>query len=1013
MHPDPDDRPNFFVLLGLDPNAPWDDAVFQRELARAQNEWSRLASTGMRNRPKTVQAQRNLNLIPSIVDVMSDASGRDQERERARGLKATELAARGKVAADRLALLLARGYLFDEEAAKLRREFADVLAVDPELAQRLECAPVRPAQPGSGDSRLRPDMEKNLQDLLRTAGAVSLYVVLRRADEGITDHSPLERLRAAAEKLKADVHQIKDKTDPTLTALERLSTNALLMFSSDAERRRHDLSMVIAKLRAIIDEFEVALGVASAVSAAQVEFYLERARRDGVADTDLAMRFLVTHFAARGWIVEMPSAQAEARLASSVQCPRCAQLNEPDNAACGTCGLLLKEPCPNCGKVEPRYGGGCRCGFPTGQRYLVEELLARAEAAIDRHELPQAEIYLGRAAQIWALPPERTDPAAEKLHALRAVLTRERNKIHSLGRDITRLMNERRFVAAVQELEAAPDSLPRRAELLARAVDAVARARQQCEQAGRPGLTSAQPAQRYVEALRVCEDLQQARTELERIPPQPPTRLIATVSDPAAGVQLRWSASADPDVSYVVVRTSGGTPPQTPQVMPGQLVIGTTTAMTFQDHRAAELPGVPLRYAVFAERASTFSAPAIAEPVVVAAEATVDCRAGDRQVVLTWSLPGNAIRAQVTREQIGGSGPVVLDTAEPDRLIDTDVGNGVRYRYTVRVAYPDPDGGLVWSAGSSKDVAPIRPPAPPGPLTVTGSRPELGFSRHRAQIRWPQPDRGSVKVFRQWGVGSLREGDQWPQRRLDLEDGHILDGEPPVTDLWPVTDIWTEGDQTMCSYVPVLVLDGVGYVGAPRRYALAGEPADLHGEFVGDGVRLGWTWPDGVTEALVAYDPARQPVDPTAALGQLAVGRLGQAPTGGCELVAGPDGPMYVTVASTVRHDGVSFVTSGVPLPIDRPGVRIQYEVRTNRLRRPELVLRAATPVDLPALVLRAGRGRLPYTPGDGDAVVTIAAMRLTDRYARALPKPHEPGVSYRLFTASTADTAAVQLDPG
>src|SRR5215470_13207969 len=115
MHPDPDDRPNFFVLLGLDPNAPWDDAVFQRELARAQNEWSRLASTGMRNRPKTVQAQRNLNLIPSIVDVMSDASGRDQERERARGLKATELAARGKVAADRLALLLARGYLFDEE----------------------------------------------------------------------------------------------------------------------------------------------------------------------------------------------------------------------------------------------------------------------------------------------------------------------------------------------------------------------------------------------------------------------------------------------------------------------------------------------------------------------------------------------------------------------------------------------------------------------------------------------------------------------------------------------------------------------------------------------------------------------------------------------------------------------------------------------------------------------------------------------------------------------------------
>lgn len=995
-----EDRPDYFVLLGLDPNTPWDQARFERVLAEHRNEWARLAQTGL-PRNKAARAKRNLALYKDIGAVMGDSVKRGKEVEKARAHLAAALGEQRDVVDEQLTLMLAKGYLLEEEVTRLRRDHADVLASAPDLVGRIASSEVR--QPDSAELRLNPDQEHTLASYLSEVGEISLYDVLKRVDESVTHHSPLEKLLAAAETLREQAHGVKNKTDPTLTTRERLSGLAKVVFVSEEQRRRHDMSMVFARLRAIITRFETALEAAGAVSAAQFELYLEEARTSGVADVDLAKRHFVAHFARRAWTLEMPAAEVEDELRRSVQCPRCAALNDPDSAACRKCRLLLRVPCPNCGAVDPRYGLGCGCGFPIGQRYLVEDLTAQARHAYAARDYAQVELLLDRAAKIWALPDDRADTLTGEIRAARTALDETVAAIHGASEEVERLMNERRYVAAAKLIRSGPGDLPRRDELLAHCEAEVDKARRLCRQAQQPATSRAQRVDLYTRALRGCDDMELARAELDRMPPEPPGNPSATVSDPAAGVLLTWQASPDDDVSYVVVQFTGTRAPEPSDNLPGHRRVGTTTRTTLRDRGAAELPGVPLRYAVFTDRSGTFSSPALLEPVVVAAEPVVDARAEDGEVVLTWNVPSSASHVEVSREEAGGT-PTVVGVSEQGRLTDTDVRNGTQYRYSVRAAYPGPSGGLVWSDGRARVVTPTERPAPAGPLTVTGVSQVQGFAVHKAQIRWSPPGRGIMKVIRLRGAGMVREGDRVPEAELH-RDGRILEGPPPVV------DAWIERDLTTCSYVPVVVVDGMGYIGTPRRYARAEEPADVHAEFVGAGVRLGWMWPEGCTEVVIAYDD-QDVLDPTVASGQVFVGRQPGDPTGGCDLPAPPGDHLNVVVAAVVEQGRVRFVTSGIPVRVARPPVRIQYNVRMNGRRGQELVLRAERPVSLPALILRGRPRRTPQTPVDGVHVMTLDPMRLTGRHIESLLRSAESDFRYRLFTLSTADTASVQLDP-
>ncbi|MER5702233.1 hypothetical protein ABT023_09800 [Micromonospora sp. NPDC002296] len=998
-----EERPNFFLLLGLDPAVPWDEALFNREFAKQRASWTK-ASGGIGRRAS--EAKAKLFWKEQIDGVMRDPERREQEQARAGQLQeAARIARRAELSA-RLDLLLVRGFLLEEEVAKLRTDFAEVLESSPELKRRLAAAPLRQAL-SDVPAPLDPAREAEILTHLDGVRAQSLYDVLHEVDQAVTHTSAREVLLAAADQLADKAHKIKDKRNPKVLHWERLSSLARVVFGSDDEHRRHDVSMRQARLQSLLTDFEETLSIAAEVSAPQVELFLRRARDRGIEDIEHARGYFVEYFRARKWPVQLPAEETQRQLARLVQCAYCHELNKPREKVCQTCGESLRIPCPNCGQVEPRYGGGCRCGFPIGQRPLVESLLAEARSAAERLDLERARLDLERAERIWRLPPDRADELTVRLRDTRRALDETRDRITTAATSVERLIRERRFVAAVEQLRAAPDGLPQRDQLLSQAERAVDQAREHYRQARQPDHTSTTRAELYAEALRVCDDFEPARGELQRIPPEPPRRVRAVVDGPAAGVRLEWQPSLDPDISYVVVRGVGVRSPSCVEDLPDQQRVGTTVRTSWRDRRAAEVPGRTLRYAVFTERRGTFSAPAAAEPVLVAADAAdVRCTAEEGRVVLTWRVPEHAVRVEVRRTALGsGADGVVLSELGVGRAVDTEVRTGMRYRYTLRVAYRDAADGLWWSPGVVLDVTPIERPLPPGPLTAAAKPTTTGMYRHRVQLRWPAAEAGVVWIVRQAGAGWLREGEVMAEDALH-RDGLILRDGPPAD------DVWINSEMDLCSYFPVLLFEHSGHVGRPRRYAYTNEPADVEGEFGGATVRLGWRWPDGVVAALVGHDTARLPVDPTAASGQLVVDRLGGEPYGGVEVPAGDGGELYVLVAAVVRRDGLDFVTSGVPVRIRRPGVRVGYAVRHLNRRRRELILWTEQPVTLPALVLVSRPGRLPCARADGIRVAEIpSGMTVTGQRTVALPRGTGDESHHRLFTAAATDSVAVEWE--
>ncbi|MEO3785243.1 hypothetical protein ABGB12_18075 [Actinocorallia sp. B10E7] len=996
------ERPNFFLLLELDPAAPWNEEAFQHALAEKRKRWTRDA-TGPKTFPRTVDAKRNLNLVRDIQRVMGDVDAREEERKKAANERRAAMEAARKELKDRLDFLELRGYLLAPERESLRTGFADVLAASSALARRLDAVEVREAGPAAPADRLDDHTERQLRDLLKTAQMRTLYDVLKTVDESVTERSSLPVLLDAAHKLYMNEHNRKNKSDPAVKARENLAGIAKTIFETEERRRRHDVSMRLESLRELVAWHVEVLGSARAMTAAQVEGFLARAKRNGVRDLDFALGYLRDVLFAKGWPLELPAPEAAAGVDRLVHCPRCAELNTPAAAACSVCAFPLRDPCPSCGLVEPRRGG-CRCGFPLGQRERVEDLLAEAVEAADGGRRDEAALLLNRASRIWRLPAGSTDPLAVRLRTETLRLAEEAAHLKRLADSVTALTGARRYVEAADLLRTAPLGLPDRDMLLVRAEEIVERARRLCEEARRPGVGQVRRIELLTEALRVCDDYVSARTELNRIPPASPRKARAIAGDPDTGVLVSWEETGEPGISYVVVRGTGPAPPESPEDLPGQQRLAEVSGASYRDMPDAESVGLPLTYAVFAVRSGTFSAPEVAAPVLVAADPELSCRAGEGEVALSWSPPRHADRIEIVRERIGGDEPPVRLLADGTEHTDRDVANGAVYRYTVRARYPGLGGGPVWSRGRTIETSLRRRPVPPGSLSLTGRAGSYLYA-HKVELRIPESDRGEVRIISQRGAGSLREGDAAAEAEF-RPGGRILAGSSS-----PFVDLITSPDDRFFTYVPIVTVDGHVYVGRPRSYVTDPDVADLAVEFDGDQAHVGWTWPESGGRALVGWNTEGGLPDVTEIPEPHAVTRPTGETYGGCTVRIPADATaLHVVVALTVTHAHTEFATSGVRASLIRPLVRARYEVRGGWRQRSELVLTAETPLDLPALTLVARAGRAPLTRADGDVVLALPPSRLAGSKAHTMPRAHH--LHYRLFTADPADAAAVELTP-
>jgi hypothetical protein len=212
-------------------------------------------------------------------------------------------------------------------------------------------------------------------------------------------------------------------------------------------------------------------------------------------------------------------------------------------------------------------------------------------------------------------------------------------------------------------------------------------------------------------------------------------------------------------------------------------------------------------------------------------------------------------------------------------------------------------------------------------VQARGSSPPAGVRvyLYKVELRWQQTvGDGVVKVVRSVPDGaSILVGHDFPESALG--SSHLV-LEPDQTD-----DLWWFRELPLCSYTPVLFLNGRCYAGSPRHLAKGPEVTNLRAQASAASAMVTWSWPDEADAAVVAWEAGSEPFDPAAAPNQKRVARSSGQQTGRLEVPTPEPERLIFRVAVIWRSDGIDYITSGVTSSV-RPALGCLTGNRTVRM---------------------------------------------------------------------------------
>jgi hypothetical protein len=303
------DRPNFYELLGLDPEKDVDWKMIEERIEAKRRDWARDVQSNPKRRQ---EAKRNMDLLPEIRKVLSDTASGCREAEEARRLRREARQTREIELVDWIELLKASGRCRPEQFEKLCSQFAEAFSAA-EIRQRLVNAGVRVVEPRTWE-RTDSSIAKDIRDKLGMLKLPSLYEFL-----GLPRNSPAEALRAKAEAIYKENLNL-GRTDATASAQNGLVGPAKLVFGSEEEKRKYDNEIILSAFESLEDQIDVA-GTDGVLSAQEFELLVRLAVQRGVPETD-ALDLLEERAVKEGWRVEAsPSGPSPAPDASPAAGP--------------------------------------------------------------------------------------------------------------------------------------------------------------------------------------------------------------------------------------------------------------------------------------------------------------------------------------------------------------------------------------------------------------------------------------------------------------------------------------------------------------------------------------------------------------------------------------------------------------------------------------------------------------------------------------------------------------------
>lgn len=985
---------SYFDILGLDPDAPWDDDAFEETLKRKRSEWSHDYSKTLGARKAA--AERYQKMLPAMRAELSDPTLRAKHVERSRLTRASGVAEAEHEFAKELGLRSARGYLMDSEVAELVKKYGARLG-DEEVRARLSAVRVEFAEARrSGAEPLDSSTMKDIELAVRKAGVEDLYSFLfgsTKTGAGL----PTSTLLAKAKEINKRAQDNANKTTE-VTLQVTISGYCSSQFASDAQRARYDVSLAERKFDRFLKSATIAAGPTRALTAEQLQLLLEEASRSDLRPED-ALERLTAEFRKKNF-ADLPLR------AGQVLCG-CGQFNAETSVCCSSCGEALRSACPRCAQqLQTRSTACTQCGFPVGHRLLVKDLLNESRQVLTKGDIAAARSRATEAVGYWPAPT--TDPlSAEIATQLRAVDGAERGVEEAIA-GAQSLVDARQLYGARARLQALVQRRVQSATISAmwtRIEQALATVEAHLRALNASSLPPEDTANRCLEILSTCADCEPARQILAGIPPSAPTGLTLRVT--GRRVSLSWSRSASSGAAHVIVRKAGSRPATSQD--------GARLALIDETEYDDPTPdvGAEMFYAVYAERWGVPSRNA-AHPdggVLVTGEvAKLFARVGDRQVHLTWSPPPRATRVFAVRTPGSGPASTRLDAVDGQQLVDADVTNGREYVYLVRCEFRNGAGGTAVTTGIEVRAIPQRPPEPIWRL-VFSSAPTRGS--RVLQIEWDPPATGEVRVVASAEPLAIANN-VVPVSELQDAGRVLLSGIPPATDAWRESGVQY--------YTPAVVLGEAAYVGRSDRYVFLDDVTGLAAQNLGDCIRVSWDWPRNSAECELQCASGGWPDAPDGSVvsaQSLRVSHVEYDRSGYVDIrLAGP-GDAFIVIRTVAAHGGERLLSPGagpgararVPL---RSKVILEYEVlRPSFFRRSAaLRLKVGRPATVPPLRLVRLRGGLPESMDDGECVLRYDAESTMIHTETTIPfDAAADGRSYaRLFVEREEDCSWVSV---
>lgn len=955
---------NLFEVLDLDPDAAWNPADFDRRLKEKRGEWSKLVNSPTK---KGLAAKRNIELIAKLVEVAGSDAKRAEHANAAKDLRNEGRVEREKKLTLAIDFLQANGEVLESELKDLSSKFGDV-ATEAQIRGRFT-VPVR-AETATAPRRkdvLDASLAKGIAQKLDELKFMSLYEFL---GEDFKPTTELAQLRKRAVELWESASKNQNK-DQRTTLTGDLAGQAKTQFATAESKKRYDDTLEEAEFDRLRAEVTELATLSNTISPKQLEMLVASFCQTSNIQPAAALDVIREHARANRWRITDPrAADAVGKLQA---CGYCRNLNMPDARHCKECGRLLVEACPKCSSPVPTGHGAChQCGFPSGNRLLVNQLCDDVDQACKSRRFDEAADLLEQARQAW--PQVSAGPLAERIQALGKKVEPAQAQRTALLLQLKEAVSQSRFYAARELLERAHGYLPDGAGELRTVTEAVENGLQTTARllvAARTQSGKDPEAQvvAYQAVLEVCVDCQEALRGLARTPPEPPQELRARVSGNM--VNLVWRASRSRGVQYAVVRKARSRPVSAAD----GTSLATVAACSFED--VSPDVGVPVFYGVFAKRGNAVSPEGalLQAPVQIVGEVSgLTPRIEDRRVLLQWKAPANALRVLVSRSTTGqprtpadGQNVPVLGDGQAN---DSGVENGRTYSYAVFCQFSTHDGGTVTSSGVGLQVVPQKPPEPIRELRITS---EEGSGEKRVRIRWTPPAVGDVLILQSNTSFERRCGDVVPRQSMrDL-------GEALRMEAGSATD--RIGGTVFSYYLPVVVFQEAAYLGQEHRFTSVDEASGLRYDNLGHVIRLQWDWPRNCNEVLLAHSYERWPVVDAAGTSSVPLMRAQYDLRGFFDIECPAQADYYVAIHTVYGLAGQQVMSAGacrMKIAI-RSRMEVTYAIRRSLIGSAlKLELTVTGEGTLPDMVLVRKQGSLPMSKSDGEAafrVSPVAAM--------------------------------------